>query len=454
MAEAVVWGGGGREAELARVLGVSNEVTRSYLPHSHAGARVLKNVENLPKEVNDFGSLATLALERDVLVIIGPEAPLIAGKADELRAKGVRTFGLSQKAARLEGSKAFGVEGMRRWGILHPDTFIAYKPEDALDYIATHAARGLVIKADGEALGKGAILEDDNTRAQTIVRDMLSGEKFGDAGKTILFQDRWKAPDGKPVKEITGVAVCDGKNHALLPVAQDYKRRDEGDKGPNTGGMGAYAPVPSSVVPQKHIDSLHEIVERVMHGMAKDYDELVQGALYIGAAENEEGELGVLEFNGRFGDPETEVTMPVMEAAGIDTYNLLSSAAEGRLDPNLTIPQEIGFIAVTFCLAVPGYPDNPRKGQVIHGLEEKYEDVILHLAGVTFDNGRYITSGGRAIYVTAKDEQGDINRAAGKALAVIGYGGVRFEDMHFRPDIGWQVRKRSQKYSQGQLHGH
>lgn len=379
------------------------------------------------------------------LVVIGPEAPLVQGLADELREKGYPVFGVGKEAAQYEASKSKATKMAREAGVLHPDTFIAEgqgMKQAALEYIEAHDPQGYVIKADGLAGGKGVVLPDSLKEARDTVEGMSSGALFDGAGKYIInFQKRHRGPEVSAM-----VVVGAGKDDfVILPLSQDHKRLQDGDKGPNTGGMGAYAPVPRSIVTPTQYQKIHDKAYASLAGMEREGIRYQRAVLYMGLMmaeglpEASKDDSILIEYNVRFGDPETQVILPLLTHAGVDVYRLLRSAAEGRLEkPKLDL-EAIGYGALTVCLASAGYPASPQKGDPIHGLDKTYKDVVLQLAGTKQAGEQVLTAGGRVLYITGLGKT--ITEAATAAYAAIGEEGIHFAGMQYRRDIGWQARE-------------
>ncbi|MDO8591728.1 MAG: phosphoribosylamine--glycine ligase [bacterium] len=446
MAEKVlIVGNGGREHELGRQ--IDQSVQALYYNDMNAGIEQLSNFVHNPSGITlkstDLEGIAQLAkTTQSNLVVIGPEAPLIAGLSDILRHNGHNVFGPSAEAAQLEGSKAWAVEFMRRNQIPHPSTAITYTAEEAFAAIrAMGGPENIVIKADGQAGGKGVVLPEETERfrawgtAQSTVFLMFSGEAYSGAGKDkVLISERYHGP------EASVFVVSDSKNFIVLPYfAQDHKRLLDDDKGPNTGGMGAYAPLPKDMLSLDQTRKIYDIAERSISGMASEGIPY-QGVLFMGLmmAEELDGDPAVIEYNIRFGDPETQVTLPTLAEAGVDVYELLRSSAEGRLR-DISLPSNLGYAALTFCLAARGYPNNPEKGQTIYGLDTIYPNVIIHHAGTKrFDDGVVKTTGGRVLCVTGMGK--NLNVAAEAAYNAVGFGKIDFSGAQYRRDIGHQAR--------------
>ena len=422
MAEVLVIGSGGREAALSQAMEASPEVERVVV-----SSDIAVGLDQFTGDEKPF-------------VVIGPEVPLVDGRADELRAQGYVVFGASKKAAQYEASKSFAVQMMEDAGVLHPHTYIAHTMAEVEKFMAgDRDPLSYVIKADGLASGKGVVLPKSREAALEVARGMMDGSLFGGAGKgNVNFADCHSGPEVSAM-----VVVGDNDEFMILPIAQDHKRLSEGDTGPNTGGMGAYAPVPKSILSDEQYSQLHESVEKTLAGMRASGTPFERGLLYGGfmLSDQEDGKPVVIEYNVRFGDPETQVILPLTRRAGVDIYRLLRSAAEGALEkPSIDFSQ-ITTAALTVCLAAEGYPEAPKKGEQIWGLDNQYPDVEIQLAGV--NDGK--VSGGRVLYVTATGT--DIDAAANTAYNAIDMerqgpasGKIGFNGMQVRSDIGHQAR--------------
>lgn len=423
----LIIGNGGREHAFARTLG--NDVTIFVAP-GNAGTALMPNVTNVTTS-----DPVTFAVEHNIdLTIIGPEAPLVAGLADDFRAANLNVVGPNQIAAQLESSKNFACEFMERHGIAYPKSIKIHTLEELADI--TDDATTIVIKADGLAGGKGVILPESNAVAEATLDAMFAGA-YDNAGKDgVVIQERLSGP------EVSVFALTDGTDFVLLPFAQDHKRLKDGDRGPNTGGMGAYAPVPESIVSIEQADKIRDITKKTIDGMRAE-DNMYKGILYIGVmlAEQRGGDPVVIEYNARFGDPEAEVVLTILAEEGVDVYELLKST-DNKLKGSLLDKLSVSKSALTICLAAGGYPEAPRKGDEIMGLDGEFpEGVFIHHAATALVNSEIVTSGGRVLYVTSVATT--IDEAARSAYKVIGENGVHFEGMQYRTDIGKQARTMS-----------
>jgi phosphoribosylamine--glycine ligase len=417
----LIIGSGGREHALAWKAAQSPLADRVFVAPGNAGTAREPRIENVPIDALDIEGLRRFARENDVgLTIVGPEAPLVAGIVDAFRADGLRCFGPTQAAAQLEGSKAYAKDFLARHGI--PTAAYAVFNDAALarDWIRAHGAP-LVVKADGLAAGKGVIIAHTVEEAIAAVDDMLEGNAFGDAGHRVVIEEFLEG------EEASFIVMSDGTTVLPMASSQDHKARDDGDTGPNTGGMGAYSPAPV-VTPGIHERVMREVIEPTIQGMAADGVRYT-GFLYAGLMIGKDGTPRVLEFNCRFGDPETQ---PIMMRLRSDLVELCLAAADGRLegvkaewDPRC---------ALGVVLAAEGYPNSYRKGDVIEGLDEAAAiGVKIFHAGTRLDDeGRVLTAGGRVLCVCGL---GDTVKAAQQA-AYAGVDRIRWQGMFCRRDIG------------------
>ena len=434
MATVLIIGNGGREHALAWGMAQSSGVEKIYVSPGNAGTASEQKCENVAISGNDD----TVQFCKDHaidLVVIGPEAPLVAGLSDALRAAGITVFGASKAAARLEGSKAFATEFMQKYDITIPESRIVHSHEEAQAAIASFGgAEKSVIKADGLAGGKGVFLPDNATEAADAIEKIISGKVDGN-GSTFVVQARNHGP------EVSVFVLSDGTNYQIIPLAsQDHKRLLPGDKGPNTGGMGVYAPLPEWMLGQDQWNKIATIAQKSIEGMVADGTPY-QGVLYIGIMLAEElgGDPIVIEYNARFGDPETEVIIPLLHGNGVDIYEMLYATATGSIK-EFPLPSDLNGAALTVCLAAEGYPEAPVTGEVIEGLKESYRDVSVFHGGTKLDgSANMVSSGGRVLFVSGLGI--NIDAASESVNSAIGEGKVYFPNMQFRPDIAWRARK-------------
>ncbi|MCB9176084.1 MAG: phosphoribosylamine--glycine ligase [Caldilineae bacterium] len=430
----LVVGSGGREHALTWSLAKSPKVARIYVAPGNGGIPGEPKAENVDIAAGDIEGLLAFARERGVgLTVIGPEDPLAAGVVDRFRAAGLSVFGPSQAAARLETSKAWARDFMARHGVPSPAFRVAETFEAASEAIRALGGR-CVVKADGLAAGKGVVVCDSQDEALAAARDMLVEQAFGSAGARVLIEQRCEGP------ELSVMAVCDGERYVLLPSAQDHKRLLAGDHGPNTGGMGAYAPAPAAS-PELLDRVRREVVEPTLAGMRAE-GAAFSGCLYCGLMLTETGPV-VIEYNTRFGDPETQVQLPLLRS---DLAELLLAAAEGRIDPEAFALAE-GRSAVCVVLAAAGYPRQAETGRPITGIDaaETVPGVKVLHAGTRLDaSGHVLSSGGRVLNVVC--ERGSLLDALRGAYEAIddpestpGPGGVGFEAMQYRRDIAYRA---------------
>lgn len=419
----LVIGNGGREHAIVWRLAQDAERHTLFCAPGNAGTAALAT--NVPIGAEDVPALVAWAKEnRPDLVAVGPEAPLCAGLTDALEAEGLKVFGPCKAAARLEGSKAFAKEVMEAAGV---PTARARVFTDSAAAIAglKDFSLPVVIKADGLAAGKGVVIAQTREEAEATVRDMLDGGRFGAAGAEVLIEAFLEG------EEASVFALCDGERVVLLPAAQDHKRVNDNDEGPNTGGMGAYTPAPiatpevmAQVRDRVVLPTLAELRRR---GIA------YKGVLFCGLMIGPKG-VNVLEFNCRFGDPETEVVLPSLEG---DFASILLACAEGRLDPAAARVRP--GATVTVVMAAPGYPAAYPKGLPISGIDaaEATGCTVFHAGTAVGKDGRVVTSGGRVLTVTAHGE--DLRAAVDAAYA--GVSKIHFEGAHYRRDIAAKAFK-------------
>ena len=427
----LVVGGGGREHALAWALQRCPEVEGVWICPGNGGSQnggsqsETQGITAVPVAETDSDGLIALCREQSIdLVVIGPEAPLAAGVADAMRASGLAVFGPSAEGAQLEASKAWSKALMQDAGIPTAGHWSVSSEADALD-VLTRVGRPLVVKADGLAAGKGVTVAETVEEAETAIREAFAG-RFGSAGEQLVLEERLEGP------EVSVFALCDGERMVLLPPAQDHKRLKDGDRGPNTGGMGAYAPAP--LLDADGIASVRQtVLEPTLNALRQrgiDY----RGVIYAGLMLTPTGPQ-VIEFNCRFGDPECQTLMPLL---GPELARVLQACAVGRLDlaPTLSTAPACSACVVA---AADGYPESPRKGDAIEISLKAADTLQLFHAGTRRDDsGTLLSSGGRVLAVVA--QANDFDSAFTQAYA--GLERVHFEGITYRRDIGHQVRSR------------
>jgi phosphoribosylamine--glycine ligase len=424
----LIIGGGGREHALAWQASKNRGVHKIFVAPGNAGTALEKKTENVPLDVMDIDGLLTFAKDNNVdLTIVGPEAPLVAGIVDLFQAANMDIFGPTKGAAQLEGSKAFAKDFLQRHGIPTASyaTFTEVAP--ALAYINEQGAP-IVIKADGLAAGKGVILADTTEQACTAVEDMLAGNAFGEAGNRVVIEEFLVG------EEASFIVMADGKNVLPLASSQDHKARDEGDLGPNTGGMGAYSPAPV-VDATLHQRIMDEVIMPTVNGMAAD-GYVYTGFLYAGIMVDSDGTPKVWEFNCRFGDPETQ---PIMMRLKNSIVELCVAGTMGVLDQ--TIAHWDSRPAIGVVLAAKGYPDAYPKGDVISLPEELGQTSKIFHAGTTLnDEGMVTTNGGRVLCAVALGDT--VGEAQHKAYELADQ--ITWEGKFCRRDIGYRAIAREQ----------
>ena len=425
----LVVGSGGREHAIVWKVAQSPKVTKLYCAPGNAG--IASMAECVPIKAMDIPAICAFAKDNSIdLVIVGPEAPLTQGLADELRAAGILTFGPSKAAAAIEGSKVFSKELMAKYGIPSA-TFRSFDdPIEATAYIEEISYGSdcpIVLKADGEALGKGVFVCDKKSEALDAIKTIMLDKAFGKAGDTIVIEELLVG------QEASLMAITDGETVVPMTAVQDHKRAYDGDLGPNTGGMGCYSPVP--VVSQELYDQVLETIIKPTVRAMKAEGRPYTGVLYTGIILTKDGPK-VLEYNARFGDPETQVALPLIETDFID---IVQAALSGSLD-SLDIKCYNGA-AVCVVIASGGYPGNYESGKPITGLDEanSLDGVTVFHAGTKFQNDQIATSGGRVLGVTGIGET--FQEAIDRAYA--GVDKIHFDGMHYRKDIGQRALKSS-----------
>jgi phosphoribosylamine--glycine ligase len=424
MNRVLVIGSGGREHALAWRLAQSTSVETTFVAPGNAGTALEADIENVVLDVNDFSAVIAFCQIQSVnLVVIGPEQPLVDGIVDALSAAGIACFGPSAQAAQLEGSKAFAKDFLQRHQI--PTAAYAEFTEvaAAYEYLETQSFP-IVIKADGLAAGKGVVIAEDLTQAQATVADMLADNKFGAAGSRIIIEEFLVG------EEASYIVIADGKSFIPMATSQDHKARDNGDLGPNTGGMGAYSPAP---VVTEAIDAqvTEKVIQATLDGMAKDGMPFT-GFLYAGLMIDDQGQAKVLEFNVRFGDPETQ---PIMTRLKSNLDQLCLAAIAGKLAQ--TSADWDPRFALGVVMAESGYPFSYAKGNRITGLDDVDAATKVFHAGTAMRAGDVVTSGGRVLCVCALDE--DLQQAQMKAYQ--GVKKISWGSEYYRTDIGFKAIK-------------
>jgi phosphoribosylamine--glycine ligase len=422
----LIIGSGGREHALAWKAAQSPKVDKVYVAPGNAGTAREPGVENLAMDPMDFFSLADFASGSSVeLAIVGPEGPLVAGLVDEFQDRGVRCVGPSAAAAQLEGSKAFAKDFMTRHGIPTAAHAVFETLEPALAWLHERGAP-IVIKADGLAAGKGVVVAATVEEAETALRDMLEGNRFGDAGARVVIEECLEG------EEASFMVLADGRNALPLATSQDHKRVGDGDTGPNTGGMGAYSPAPV-IDAALHERIMSEIIMPTVHGMAKD-GIAYRGFLYAGLMITPAGDPKVIEFNCRLGDPETQ---PLMLRLRSDLIELCERSLYGDLTGASADWDPRPALAVV--LAAGGYPDASETGAAIRGADGATgDDVKLFHAGTAEADGQLVTAGGRVLSVAALGD--DIRAAREAAYAAVDT--LCWDGITLRRDIGQRALDR------------
>jgi phosphoribosylamine--glycine ligase len=425
----LVIGNGGREHALAWKAAQSSKVSSVFVAPGNAGTANEPKVCNVNIAATDIDGLIAFAKEQAIdLTIVGPEAPLVLGIVDQFKQHNLMIFGPTKGAAQLEGSKAFSKDFFARHNIPTANYQNFTDIDQAKAYVEAQGTP-IVIKADGLAAGKGVIIAETQQQAFDAIDDMLAGNKFGDAGSRVVIEEFLTG------EEASFIVMVDGKNILAFASSQDHKARDNGDKGPNTGGMGAYSPAP--VVTQQVSDwTMEHVIKPTVEGMAKEGN-VYTGFLYAGLMIAPDGTAKVLEYNCRFGDPETQ---PIMMRLDSDLVELCLLACKGKLD-QATIsfkPQA----AVGVVLAAGGYPNEYRKGDVIKGLDglETPERKVFHAGTAVNDNGEVITQGGRVLCATALGET--VTEAQQKAYELVKQ--IHWPDVYYRTDIAHRAIAREQ----------
>ncbi|MEO5341929.1 MAG: phosphoribosylamine--glycine ligase [Gammaproteobacteria bacterium SHHR-1] len=424
----LIIGSGGREHALAWKVARSPLTTRVYVAPGNAGTAREPGMENVAISVDDIPALVAFARERAIdLTIVGPEAPLVLGLVDAFQAAGLACFGPTQAAAQLEGSKAFTKAFLARHNIPTADYATFSELEPALAYLQQQGAP-IVIKADGLAAGKGVIVAETLEQAEAAVRDMLAGNAFGEAGHRVVIEEFLQG------EEASFIVMVDGHNVLPMATSQDHKRVGDGDTGPNTGGMGAYSPAPV-VTDIAYMRIMDEVIFPTVRGMAAEGMPYT-GFLYAGLMLDAEGAPRVIEYNCRFGDPETQ---PILMRLQSDLVAHCLAALKGELDLEHSLWDQRAALGVV--LAAGGYPGSYAKGEPISGLDgaDSADAKVFH-AGTALQDGQVITSGGRVLCATALGDS--VAQAQARAYALAAE--IHWNGCFYRHDIGYRAIAREQ----------
>ncbi|WP_299808826.1 phosphoribosylamine--glycine ligase [uncultured Shewanella sp.] len=422
----LIIGGGGREHALAWKAAQSAQVETVYVAPGNAGTALEPKLENVAINVEEISALVAFATERKVAItIVGPEVPLALGVVDAFNEAGLPIFGPTKGAAQLESSKAFTKDFLARHNIPTAaySNFTEIKPAKAyVKQVTGLTGFPIVIKADGLAAGKGVIIAADQNEADAAIEDMLAGNKFGEAGSRVVIEEFLKG------EEASFIVMVDGKNILAMATSQDHKARDNGDHGPNTGGMGAYSPAP--VVTQAvHDWTIEHVIRPTVDGMAAEGN-VYTGFLYAGLMIAPDGSAKVLEYNCRFGDPETQ---PIMMRLKSDLVELCLASTRGELDQ--VTAEFDARAAVGVVLAAGGYPDAYRKHDVIDGLTLGDNNAKVFHAGTSMKDGHVVTNGGRVLCATALGNT--VTEAQQAAYKLVD--AIHWDDVYFRTDIAYRA---------------
>lgn len=415
----LIVGGGGREHALAWKAKQSSQVELVYVAPGNAGTELENGIQNVDISADDISGLLAFAKQQQIeLTIIGPEAPLVAGIVDQFTANGLRCFGPSQLAAQLEGSKSYCKDFLARHNIPTADYQSFTDIDAACDYIRLKGAP-IVVKADGLAAGKGVILAQTEQQAIDAVNDMLAGNAFGEAGHRVVIEEFLLG------EEASFIVIANHHQALAMASSQDHKARDNGDLGPNTGGMGAYSPAPV-VSEQMHQRILRDIIQPTLDGMMKDGIPYT-GFLYAGVMIDSQGVPKVLEYNCRFGDPETQ---PIMMRLNSDLIELCNAALDNKLE-HIKVDWD-PRTAVGVVLAAGGYPFDYQKGDVISGIPEANAESKVFHAGSKMQGKQLVTNGGRVLCACALGDS--VQQAQQKAYQTVA--AIHWDNVYFRTDIG------------------
>lgn len=422
----LIVGGGGREHTFAWACAKSSDVTEVFVAPGNAGTGIESKCANVALDVNDFPGLAAFVQNSRIdLTIVGPEEPLVRGIKDHFDARGLLCLGPTADVARLEGSKSFAKEFMKEQNVPTADSYATSNLTDAIAYIQDHGAP-IVVKADGLAAGKGVVIATSVEQAIKSATEMLSGERHGDAGTSIVLEEFMEG------EEASYTVLVDGKNFVSFASSQDHKAIRDGDEGPNTGGMGAYSPAPvvSSTIEERILD---EVINPVVEGMRSRNTPYV-GFLYVGLMITPDQEVKVVEFNCRFGDPETQVVLFRLQS---DFARMCFAAAQGAL-PNKPL-ENSSDSALCVVMASGGYPGKYETSKVIRGLADVNPETKVFHAGTIEVDGSISTNGGRVLAVTSSGV--DVGSAQDQAYREVRK--ITWDSVHYRTDIGYRAINRN-----------
>jgi len=425
----LIIGNGGREHALAWKIAQSERVSHVFVAPGNAGSAREQKVQNIAIDVLDLEALVEFAQKEQVaLTIVGPEAPLVAGVVDRFQAAGLACYGPTQKAAQLEGSKAFSKDFLARHKIPTAEYANFTDEAEALAYVREKGAP-IVVKADGLAAGKGVIVAMTLAEAEDAITDMLSGNRFGAAGNRVVIEEFLTG------EEASFIVMVDGKNVLPMATSQDHKRIGDADTGPNTGGMGAYSPAPV-VTDDVYQRTMEQVIMPTVNGMAAEGTPYT-GFLYAGLMIDETGQPKVIEFNCRFGDPETQ---PIIMRLESDLVELCLAAVEGKLDEAQAKWDPRPALGVV--MAAANYPDTPQTGDAISGLDKADSNIVKTFhAGTKLEGDQVVTSGGRVLCVTALGET--VKAAQQNAYQAIE--NIHWDGCYYRRDIGYRAIEREEQ---------
>ncbi len=425
----LIIGNGGREHALAWKIAQSERVSHVFVAPGNAGSAREQKVQNIAIDVLDLEALVEFAQKEQVtLTIVGPETPLVAGVVDRFQAAGLACYGPTQKAAQLEGSKAFSKDFLARHKIPTAEYANFTDEAEALAYVREKGAP-IVVKADGLAAGKGVIVAMTLPEAEEAITDMLSGNRFGAAGNRVVIEEFLTG------EEASFIVMVDGKNVLPMATSQDHKRIGDADTGPNTGGMGAYSPAPV-VTDDVYQRTMEQVIMPTVNGMAAEGTPYT-GFLYAGLMIDETGQPKVIEFNCRFGDPETQ---PIIMRLESDLVELCLAAVEGKLDEAQAKWDPRPALGVV--MAAANYPDTPQTGDAISGLDKADSNIVKTFhAGTKLEGDQVVTSGGRVLCVTALGET--VKAAQQNAYQAIE--NIHWDGCYYRRDIGYRAIEREEQ---------